>query len=1134
LQDADASTIIHELGHGWVEEMMRDSQHPSAPESIRTDAQTVLKWLGLKDAGDLTARTQKGNPTAAATKAHERFATGFEQYLREGKAPSAELADVFARFKNWLMEIYKTIKGLGKEISPDIRSVFDRMLTEEPQQTVIGPERPGGPTLAEVHEGDAKATEPHEGEPARDRVIAERDRYAEEQPPNIKAELEGAEKQASGQGTEPTGEGAAGRGGPEQVVGGGGEPEPIAPGGGGGEEPGKIVKGGTNARPESPIIPGAGRQPGSPTEREHPLAPGPAPDHIPRGESRTVDLAGNIRVENLTNVPDIAQAIHDSAERNDDFHAVRGDPMSKGMMWDLASDMGMNPDELDEHGLRTHLEKLLGGMRDMAPKVLAARRLEKQSAAMVADLSKRAAQSGSDEDTAAFALAVTRHDMIQSALSGGTASWGRTGSAFHDISEGWESTKNVNALLMSKTGRTLFQMKQLAKLMSEYDTTGQISKLVRDSGKKSFGRMATEYWINGLISGIQTHVTYSVGNTILAMEKMGPETLAAAGIGELRKMLGREGETVRLGEVIAGLKGVREGFWGAVQSGLMAARSGVTTLLPGEEASRFQPPLSPGSNLVKEAVLNEAATFQDAVSTAYSIMRGTRDAILAGAALQRAGGVAGAPVFGWEYSPLGAIPNFQIRGVTTVPLGDIARAPSRMIAAIHSFFRPLNYSIDINQRAYRAAANENLTGTDFDAKVAALRQRPTAEMMEGAHNAATELTLMGAGGAFTKKLSGLVNTEFFGSKDSEGKHIPGSGLPILKFIDPFVHISSNIINQSIVQRTPFGILSAQVRADLLGRNGNIAADTAAARMLAGTALSLMFGGLAAEGYITGSEPKDRQEAAVWRQVYQAHSVKIGDVWYDMHRLGPMGMLLSTAADLYEVAHMADRGEFTKAAAHLQHAVTQNILDESFMRGPSDLIKAVEDPARYGEAYIKNFISSFIPFSVAMSQMARASDPYSRDARTVVDAIKSKVPGLSQSLMPRRDVWGEILPSRESLGPPGITAIWEQKTNDDPVNIALLNLGIHPAAVGRKIRNVELTEEQHDDWARLAGRLAKLRMNAIVQSSAFQNMPAPIKHDLVVEQLRQSREVARNMLMMKWPSILVDAQAAKMQKRMGPQ
>jgi hypothetical protein len=37
-----------------------------------------------------------------------------------------------------------------------------------------------------------------------------------------------------------------------------------------------------------------------------------------------------------------------------------------------------------------------------------------------------------------------------------------------------------------------------------------------------------------------------------------------------------------------------------------------------------------------------------------------------------------------------------------------------------------------------------------------------------------------------------------------------------------------------------------------------------------------------------------------------------------------------------------------AAAHLQHAITQNILDEFFIKGPADLIKAVEDLRRYGE------------------------------------------------------------------------------------------------------------------------------------------------------------------------------------------
>jgi hypothetical protein len=524
-------------------------------------------------------------------------------------------------------------------------------------------------------------------------------------------------------------------------------------------------------------------------------------------------------------------------------------------------------------------------MRDMAPKVLAARRLLKQSAGIVSDLMKRTAQSDSDADAIELAKSLQRHDMIQSAVSGATASWGRTGSAFHDISEGWTGT-NLEAMLKANTGRTLFQVKQLARLGAELDKSGQISMLVRDSGRKSFGRMVMEYWINGLISGPQTHITYTIGNTLLGLQKMGPETALAAGIGQIRKSMGREGETVRIGELAAGLRGIKSGFWPAVESAIKATETGVTTLLPGEEPNRlFMPPLSLGSQFVKPGVMNEAATMHDAMGAAFGLIRGIRDGIVAGAALQRAGGRPGAPMYGWEHSPLGAIPNFQVRVVTTVSLGDIARAPSRMIAAIHSFFRPLNYSIEINQRAYRMAAEEGLTGVDFDAKVASLVQRPLPDMMEASHKTATELTLMGAGGETTRKLSALVNTEYFGTKDPDtGRVIPDTGIPMLKFIDPFIHISTNVVKQSIVQRSPLGLLSNELRADLLGRNGTVAADTAAARMLAGTAMSLLFGGLAAEGYVTGSEPKNREEAALWKQVYQAHSVRIGDIWYAMNRL----------------------------------------------------------------------------------------------------------------------------------------------------------------------------------------------------------------------------------------------------------
>ncbi len=120
------------MGHDWLEQMMRDAAHPAAPEAFRADAQAVRGWLG-SDGGSLTAEQ------------HERFATGFEQYLRAGEAPAPELAGVFAQLKDWLTRIYRSVTGLGAPISPDIRAVFDRLLTAEPERPA--PQVPARPDV---------------------------------------------------------------------------------------------------------------------------------------------------------------------------------------------------------------------------------------------------------------------------------------------------------------------------------------------------------------------------------------------------------------------------------------------------------------------------------------------------------------------------------------------------------------------------------------------------------------------------------------------------------------------------------------------------------------------------------------------------------------------------------------------------------------------------------------------------------------------------------------------------------------------------------------------------------------------------------------------------------------------------
>jgi hypothetical protein len=51
------------------------------------------------------------------------------------------------------------------------------------------------------------------------------------------------------------------------------------------------------------------------------------------------------------------------------------------------------------------------------------------------------------------------------------------------------------------------------------------------------------------------------------------------------------------------------------------------------------------------------------------------------------------------------------------------------------------------------------------------------------------------------------------------------------------------------------------------------------------------------------ETRDVDEAA--SPGYQPNSFRIGDMWYQMNRLGPLGMHLSLAADLYDVVADAD-------------------------------------------------------------------------------------------------------------------------------------------------------------------------------------------------------------------------------------
>ncbi len=113
--DADLSTVLHESGHLYLEMLLDLAGREGAPAEMVADRDAALAWLGAKD-GKIT------------TEMHEKWARGFEAYLLEGKAPSAELRGVFARFAAWMAAIYHNVKNLAVDLTPEVRGVFDRLL----------------------------------------------------------------------------------------------------------------------------------------------------------------------------------------------------------------------------------------------------------------------------------------------------------------------------------------------------------------------------------------------------------------------------------------------------------------------------------------------------------------------------------------------------------------------------------------------------------------------------------------------------------------------------------------------------------------------------------------------------------------------------------------------------------------------------------------------------------------------------------------------------------------------------------------------------------------------------------------------------------------------------------------------
>lgn len=124
---ADVSTLFHEFFHV----LEQGGVVSKADRAILTKA---MEAHGITDA-------LKSNGTFKEAAA-EKVADWWERYLRDGKSPVKELQGIFDKVKNWMTEVYRSIKGTALEdrVPHSVRQVFDRLIEGGRETETTAPE----------------------------------------------------------------------------------------------------------------------------------------------------------------------------------------------------------------------------------------------------------------------------------------------------------------------------------------------------------------------------------------------------------------------------------------------------------------------------------------------------------------------------------------------------------------------------------------------------------------------------------------------------------------------------------------------------------------------------------------------------------------------------------------------------------------------------------------------------------------------------------------------------------------------------------------------------------------------------------------------------------------------------------
>lgn len=398
-------------------------------------------------------------------------------------------------------------------------------------------------------------------------------------------------------------------------------------------------------------------------------------------------------------------------------------------------------------------------------------------------------------------------------------------------------------------------------------------------------------------------------------------------------------------------------------------------------------------------------------------------------------------------------------------LDGYTQAIFRSLGAEDIIFRKAAWSEAMQKQAIVIAKNERLRGVALKARVKELLITPTNEMAANAIDAAEYATFTNP-----NALAAFIS----GGKRSTSETVRTA----TEFVSPFVSTPTNIAAR-IADFSPAGFVKAMVGVARPTTRSQKRFIEDLSRAITGTGIIALGAYLGRKGLMTGNAPEGPAERAqFYAEGKQSNSLLLEGVWYQLNRVSPFGNLLALGA---EFERLSREKEGLSLGAATLGAGTKGLTEQTFLTGLSGALKAISEPERGAEKYVERGVASVVP--TIIGHIAQTTDTTLRVPENVLEAVATRLPGFSENVAARRDIFGE--PAERGGGKLRLVDPFSRKKAVyDPVIEEAKSLKITIGLPSQTIDGIRLTNKEYSFYLAVRGGVTKKALLTLIESPEY--------------------------------------------------